>query len=72
MDSKNLLFNANQSRSCAHIMLNNDTILEQMEEFYVLLTFTENQPVVLETDRAIVAIMDTNSKQLFMSNLSLA
>lgn len=62
MDSMELSFNASRNRSCVHIMLNSDNILEQTEEFHVVLTFTENQPVVLDTDRAIFAIMDTNSE----------
>ena len=41
-------------------MLNEDDILEQTEEFEVVLTSEDNQPVVFDT--ASVKILDTDSK----------
>lgn len=62
IDSKELTFNANQSKDCVNIMLSKDNILEQTEEFQVVLTSKDNQPVVLDTASVTVKILDTNSK----------
>ena len=69
MDSVNLTFDSNQNKACVNIMLERDNILEQTEEFQVVLTSTDDQPTLLDTTRAIVTIMDTNSEY---NNSSLA
>ena len=62
MDSVNLTFDSRQNKQCVNIMLKSDSILEETEEFQVVLTSAEDEPVLLDITRANVAIMDTNSK----------
>ena len=63
MNSVDLAFDANQTRDCVSIMLKSDNILEETEEFRLLLLPSQgDQPVVFGTNNIPVSITDTNSE----------
>ena len=61
-----LTFNSERSRECVSIRLVNDSLLEPTEEFEVSLTSDEEQ-VILNLERAVVSILDTDGMIMFMS-----
>ena len=66
-----LTFDSSQTRNCVSIMLRSDNILERTEQFWVVLTSAEDQPVLLDVDRATVALLDTTSEFLHVFKFGL-
>ena len=61
-----LIFNPERTRDCISINLVNDGLLETTEELEVSLT-TDEEQVILNPDRAVVSILDTDGIRLIHS-----
>ena len=63
-NNSELVFSSDSGRHCVSISLESDGILEDTEEFQVSLA-SEETSVVLDPDKAIVSILDTDGKMVF-------
>ena len=59
-----LVFGVDSGRQCVSISLESDGILEDTEELQVSLT-SEETSVILDPDKAIVSILDTDGEMMF-------
>ena len=64
--SFDLTFDSERDRGCALIRLQDDDMLENTEEFQLSLV-TDEEPVILEPDRAVVSILDTDGMKTYIS-----
>ena len=64
--SSELTFDSDQDRACVSIRLEDDDALENTEELQVSLT-TEEEPVILNPDMAVVSILDIDGERVIVS-----
>ena len=65
-----LTFNSTRSRACVTVVIEDDDLLENTEEFQLSLTSDEDQ-VILDPDSTVVSITDTDgmSAVMYISSL---
>ena len=60
-----LVFDSDNERQCISISLENDGVLENIEELQVSLT-SDEEAVILEPDKAVISILDTDGNKKFL------